>query len=90
MKKAELVEKVAEKAGLTKADAERAIKAICEEIQAVLVKGDKITLPGFGTFSVSERSAREGRNPQTGAVVKIAASKSARFKQSSTLKAALN
>ena len=90
MKKAELVEAVAEKAGLTKADADRAIKAFCEEIQEVLVKGEKITLPGFGTFSVSERSAREGRNPQTGATVKIAASKSAKFKQSSALKAALN
>ena len=90
MKKAELVERVAEKAGLTKADADRAIKAICEEIQGVLVKGDKITLTGFGTFSVSKRAAREGRNPQTGATVHIAASNSAKFKPASALKEALN
>lgn len=90
MKKAELVEAVAEKAGLTKADANRAIEAVFEEIKGVLVSGNKITLPGFGTFSVGERAAREGRNPQTGATVKIAASKSAKFKASSTLKEALN
>lgn len=90
MKKAELVEAVAAKAGLTKADADRAIKALCEEIQSVLVKGDKVALPGFGTFSVSKRAAREGRNPQTGATVKIAASKNAKFKAASALKAALN
>ena len=90
MKKAELVEAVAEKAGLTKADATRAIDATFEAIKGVLVKGDKITVPGFGTFSVGERAAREGRNPQTGAVVKIAACKSAKFKASSALKDALN
>ena len=90
MKKAELVEAVAEKAGLTKADADRAIKAVFEEIQGVLVKGDKITIPGFGTFSTSERAAREGRNPQTGAVVKIKASTSAKFKAAPALKNALN
>lgn len=90
MKKAELVEAVAEKAGLTKADADRAIKAFADVTTEELVKGGKVAIPGFGTFSVSERSAREGRNPQTGATVKIAASKSAKFKQSSALKAALN
>lgn len=90
MKKAELVEAVAEKAGLTKADATRAIEAVFEEIKGVLVKGDKITIPGFGTFSVTERAARDGRNPQTGATVKIAASKAAKFKSSSNLKEALN
>lgn len=90
MKKAELVEAVAEKAGLSKADATRAIEATFEVIKGVLVKGDKISVPGFGTFSVSARAAREGRNPQTGAVVKIAASKSAKFKQASALKESLN
>lgn len=90
MKKAELVEAVAEKAGLTKADATRAIDAVFETIKGVLVKGDKITVPGFGTFSVGERAAREGRNPQTGETVKIAASKSAKFKAASALKEALN
>lgn len=90
MKKAELVEVVAEKAGLTKADATRAIEATFEAIKGVLVKGDKITVPGFGTFSVGQRAAREGRNPQTGETVKIAASKSAKFKAASALKEALN
>lgn len=90
MKKAELVEAVAEKAGLTKADADRAIKALSEVITEELVKGGKVAIPGFGTYSVGQRAAREGRNPQTGATVKIAASKSARFKAASALKAALN
>lgn len=90
MKKAEFVEAVAEKAGLTKADATRAIDAFKDTVSEILVKGDKITIPGFGTFSVSERAAREGRNPQTGATVKIAASKSAKFKAASALKEALN
>ena len=90
MKKAELVEAVAAKAGLTKADADRAIKAVFEEIQGVLVKGEKITVPGFGTFSTGKRAAREGRNPQTGETVKIKASVSAKFKAASALKDALN
>lgn len=90
MKKAELVEAVAEKAGLTKADATRAIDATFEAIKGVLVNGDKITVPGFGTFSVGERAARDGRNPQTGETVHIAASKSAKFKAASALKEALN
>ena len=90
MKKAELVEAVAEKAGLTKADADRAIKAFAEVITGVLKKGDKAAIPGFGTFSVAKRAAREGRNPQTGETVKIKASKSAKFKQASALKDALN
>ena len=90
MKKAELVEAVAEKAGLTKADADRAIKAIFEEIQGVLVKGEKITIPGFGTFATGKRAARTGRNPQTGETVNIKASTSAKFKAASALKDALN
>ncbi|MBE6147088.1 MAG: HU family DNA-binding protein [Firmicutes bacterium] len=90
MKKVELVEAVAEKAGLTKADATRAIDALFSTITEALVKGDKVPVAGFGTFSVGERAAREGRNPQTGAVVKIAACKSAKFKASSALKDALN
>lgn len=90
MKKAELVEAVAERAGLTKADADRAIKALSDVITEELVKGGKVAIPGFGTYSVGERAAREGRNPQTGATVKIAASKSAKFKAASALKSALN
>ncbi len=90
MKKAELVELVAEKAGLTKADATRAIEALFETVKDAMVKGDKVAIPGFGTFSVGDRAAREGRNPQTGATVQIAACKSAKFKASSALKEALN
>ncbi len=90
MKKAEFVEAVAEKTGFTKADSDRAIKAVWDEITEVLKAGGKVTFPGFGTFSVGERAAREGRNPQTGATVHIKASKSARFKAASALKDALN
>ena len=75
MNKTELVAAVAEKAGLTKKDAEAAVKAFTDVVSAQLKKGDKVQLVGFGTFEVSKRAAREGRNPQTGAVMKIAASK---------------
>lgn len=90
MKKVELVEAVAEKAGLTKADATRAIDATFEAITGALKQGDKVPLVGFGTFSVSERAAREGRNPQTGATVHIAARKAVSFKAGSALKEAVN
>ena len=90
MKKAELVEAVAEKAGLTKADADRAIKAFAEVVTKVLKKGDKVAIPGFGTFSVAKRAAREGRNPRTGETVKIAARKAVTFKAGSALKDAVN
>lgn len=90
MKKAELVEAVAEKAGLTKADATRAIDAFLETVKEVLVKGDKLPLVGFGTFATSKRSAREGRNPQTGEVVKIAARTAVTFKPGAALKEAVN
>lgn len=90
MKKVELVEKVAEKAGLTKADADRAVKAVLDTIEEALVEGDKVPLVGFGTFSVSERKAREGHNPQTGAPVSIPARKAVAFKAGSALKEAVN
>lgn len=90
MKKIELVEAVATKAGLTKADATRAIDATFESISGALKKGDKITLVGFGTFAVSKRAAREGRNPQTGAKVKIAARNSVKFKAGTQLKESIN
>lgn len=90
MKKVELVEAVAEKAGLTKADATRAADAVLETITEALVNGDKVPLVGFGTFSVSERAAREGRNPRTGETVKIAARKAVSFKAGSALKEAVN
>ncbi len=90
MKKVELVEAVAEKAGLTKADATRAIDATFETITEALKQGDKVTLVGFGTFGVSERAAREGRNPRTGETVKIAARKAVSFKAGSALKESVN
>lgn len=90
MKKVELVEAVAEKTGLTKADATRSIDAVFDVITDALVKGDKVPLVGFGTFGVSKRAAREGRNPQTGATVKIAARNAVAFKAGSALKDAVN
>ncbi len=90
MKKVELVEAVAEKAGLTKADATRAIDATFGAITEALKQGDKVTLVGFGTFSVSERAAREGRNPRTGETVTIAARKAVSFKAGSALKETVN
>ena len=90
MKKVELVEAVAEAAGLTKADATRAIDATFATITEALVKGDKVPLVGFGTFSVSKRAAREGRNPRTGETVTIAAKNAVSFKAGSALKDAVN
>ena len=90
MKKVELVEAVAKAAGLTKADAGRAIDATLDEIKKALAKGDKIPLVGFGTFAVSKRSAREGRNPRTGETVKIAARNAVTFKAGAALKDAVN
>ena len=90
MKKAELVEAVAEKAGLTKADATRAIEALFDTVKTAMVKGERVAIPGFGTFSVGERAAREGRNPQTGAEVQIAARKAVTFKAGAALKDAVN
>ena len=75
MNKAELVAAMAEKTELSKKDAEKALKAFTEVVAETLKKGDKIQLVGFGTFEVAERAAREGRNPQTGETMKIAASK---------------
>ncbi|MBQ6967090.1 MAG: HU family DNA-binding protein [Lachnospiraceae bacterium] len=90
MNKTELVAAVAEKAGLTKKDAEAAVKAFTDVVSAQLKKGDKVQLVGFGTFEVSKRAAREGRNPQTGAVMKIAASKAPKFKAGKALKDLVN
>ncbi len=90
MKKVEFVEEVATKAGLTKADADRAVKAFEDTVKEALVNGDKVPLVGFGTFAISERAAREGRNPQTGATVKIPARKAVTFKAGSSLKEAVN
>ena len=90
MKKVELVEAVAEETGLTKADATRAIDATFKAITNALANGDKVPLVGFGTFAVSERAARSGRNPQTGEPVEIPARKAVTFKAGSALKEAVN
>ncbi len=90
MKKVELIEAVAAKAGLTKADAGRALDATIEAITGALVKGDRVPLVGFGTFATSKRAARVGRNPQTGAEVKIPARTAVTFKAGSALKDAVN
>ena len=90
MSKGDLVEIIASKAGLTKADAARALDATIEGITTGLKKQGKVALVGFGTFSAKKRAAREGRNPQTGAAVKIAARVVPGFKAGSKLKDALN
>ena len=88
--KAELIEHVAEAAGVAKAAGEKAVNALTQFVTDTLKKGDSLTLPGFGTFSVGERSARTGRNPQTGAEIQIAAAKVAKFKAGSKLKEEVN
>ncbi len=90
MNKVELIAAVAEKAGLTKKDAEKAVAAFVASVEDALVKGDKVQLIGFGTFEVRERAARVGRNPQTKAEIKIAASKQPVFKAGQALKKAVN
>lgn len=89
MNKAELVAAVAEKTALSKKDSEKAVNAAFEAITAALVGGDKVQLVGFGTFEVRERAARTGRNPQTGAEIKIAASKQPAFKAGKAFKDAV-
>ncbi|MBQ7463884.1 MAG: HU family DNA-binding protein, partial [Lachnospiraceae bacterium] len=86
MNKTELVAAMADKAGIKKTDAEKALKAFTDTVTKQLKKGDKVQLVGFGTFEVTKRAAREGRNPQTGAVMKIAASKAPKFKAGKALK----
>ena len=90
MKKVELVEAVATATGLTKADSARAVDATFAAITGALAKGDKVPLVGFGTFGVSKRAAREGRNPRTGETVKIAARNAVTFKAGSALKESVN
>ena len=90
MNKTELIEAVAEAAGLTKTDSDKAVNAFIETVQSTVKGGDKVTIPGFGTFSVSDRKARTGRNPQTGEAIKIAASKAPKFSAGSGFKAAVN
>ena len=90
MNRTELVAAVAEKAELTKKDAEKAVKAFTDAVAEELKKGGKVQLVGFGTFEVSKRSAREGRNPQTGQTMKIEACKAPKFKAGKALKDAVN
>ena len=90
MNKTELVAAIAEEAGITKKDAEKAVKAFTDVVAKSLKKGDKVQLVGFGTFEVAKRAAREGRNPQTGKTMKIKASKAPKFKAGKALKDALN
>ena len=90
MNKTELIAAVAEKAEISKKDAEKAVKAFTDVVSEELVNGGKIQLVGFGTFEVSERPAREGRNPRTGETLTIAATKTPKFKAGKALKDMVN
>ena len=90
MNKTELVAAIAENAEISKKDAEKALKAVADVVAEELKKGEKVQLVGFGTFEVSERAAREGRNPQTGETMTLAACKAPKFKAGKALKDAVN
>jgi len=88
--KADLVNAIAEKAGLSKADAEKSLKAMTDAVTEALKADEKVSLVGFGTFSVGQRAARQGQNPQTGAKIDIPAAKVPKFKAGKALKDAVN
>ncbi len=90
MNKADLISKVVEKTGLTKADTTKALNGIIDTISATLVNGEKVTLVGFGTFGVTDLAARKGRNPQTGKEMDISARKKPAFKAGKQLKELVN
>jgi DNA-binding protein HU-beta len=90
MNKTELRDAVAEAAGLNGAQADKALNAVLDTITSTLASGDRVTLPGFGTFETRERAARQGRNPQTGETMEIAASTTPAFKAGAQLKQAVN
>jgi DNA-binding protein HU-beta len=90
MTKAELIDSIASKADLQKATAERIVNAIFDDIVGALKGGDKVNISGFGTFQISDRKARTGRNPKTGEAIQIAASRTAKFKAGKSLKDSLN
>jgi integration host factor beta subunit len=90
MTKAELIEGLSNKLAISKAEAEKAIDVILDDIVAALKTGDRVNISGFGTFSVSMRQARTGRNPKTGEAIQIAASRSARFRPGKQLRESLN
>ncbi len=85
MNKAQLIDAIASKTSMTKADSSKALGALTGALSDSLKKGDRISFPGFGTFSVSSRAARKGRNPRTGAIIDIKAKKVVKFKASSKL-----
>ncbi|MCY4148163.1 MAG: HU family DNA-binding protein [Gammaproteobacteria bacterium] len=90
MNKAELIDHVASNANISKSDASNALDAVVDAVGSALSQGDSVSLIGFGTFSVSERGARSGRNPRTGETIQIAASKQVRFKSGKALKDRIN
>jgi DNA-binding protein HU-beta len=90
MTKAELIEGLSNKLPLPKCDAERALNLMLDDIIAALKQGERVNISGFGTFSVSSRQARTGRNPKTGEAIQISASRSAKFKPGKQLKDSLN
>ena len=90
MKKSEMIEAIAKSADVSKADDEKVFNATFDLFTSELVKGEKVSVSGFGVFKISERSAREGRNPATGETIKIAASKAVGFKAGTALKDAVN
>ncbi len=90
MNKVELVDAIAKETGLTKKDAEKAVKAFTNAVSEELAKGGNVQLIGFGTFDVGERSARKGRNPRTGASIEIKAAKTPKFKAGKALKDKVN
>jgi DNA-binding protein HU-beta len=90
MNKTELRDAVAEASDLNQTEADKALNAVLDSIASALASGDKVTLPGFGTFETRERAARQGRNPQTGETIEIAASTAPAFKPGAQLKQAVN
>jgi len=90
MNKADLIDRIAAGSGISKAQSATAIDTVVESVTSALKKGDRVALIGFGTFSVSQRKARNGRNPQTGATIKIAARKVAKFTPGAELRKAVN
>ncbi len=89
MNKSELIDAIASNSGVTKADASRVLETFMMTVTQALKKGDQVVLPGFGSFSTGNRSARTGRNPQTGATIQIKASRVAKFKAGKSLKEAV-
>lgn len=90
MRKSEMIEALANETGLTKADAEKMFNATFNLVKEELAKGNKVSIAGFGTFKITERAARDGRNPQTGETIHIAASKGVNFKAGTELKDKIN